>query len=297
VIDPSGIDLPEPVRHGVTRALGCEVIEASAIGGGCINEARRLELADGRAAFVKWNRELPSSVFRAEAQALVALAVSDMVRIPRPLAWSEEREAGVGWLAMEFVEPGAPGRDYMPRLGRGLSEIHAVLGDLYGWADPGWIGSLPQSNARSDTWSEFWRHQRVRPMLTRAGEAGLLHPEQAPWPEALRALDAVLPSEPTPSLLHGDLWSGNAFADREGRPVLVDPAVYHGDGAVDLAMAHLFGGFSEAFFGAYLASSGRPTPTPSLIAAYQLYPLLVHTVLFGESYAGAAVRAARTLLT
>ena len=290
------IDLPERVRQGVTKALGRDVVGASPIGGGCINEARRVELADGTAAFVKWNEHVAPSAFEAEALALVALGVSDRVRVPQPLAWSDgSGEADLGWLAMECIERGRPGRDFMARLGEGLAEIHASVGEGYGWATSGWIGPLVQENATADSWPDFWRDRRIRPMLARAGQAGLLDPERAPWPEAMEALDAVLPPAPRPALLHGDLWSGNVFADRGGTPALVDPAVYRGDGAVDLAMAHLFGGFSDAFFESYLQASGRLPPTPRLIAAYQLYPLLVHTVLFGGGYAGSATRAAGSL--
>ena len=288
--------LPDELTGAVARAfeeLGRKgtVAHVRPVGGGCIHNGCRVEATDGATFFLKWSRETPPGMFEAEADGLRALRASDALTVPEPLAWSDGPPA---WLLMEYVEPG-PG-DSDAAMGEGLARIHASgRAAAFGWSRDNWIGSLPQRNTESASWGTFWRDARLGPQLETARRGGRLTDQR--FDRLLDAVPEALADVSGPELLHGDLWSGNAFTSEQGRPVLVDPAVYRGDGEVDLAMSELFGGFGGEFYDAYHAL--RPI-SPAYRAykrdLYQLYYLLVHVNLFGASYEAGARRAADAVL-
>ena len=310
----SGLPFGPETASQLAEDLGAEIRSAHPVAGGDINENFRLELDDGSSAFLKWNRDAPEGMFRAEAEGLDLLKAAGamdpedptrrVLRVPRVLARRDGGEpVGSGgpdrgsYLALEWIEPGEPGREYWSALGRGLAVVHDTREGPEG---PNFIGPLPQSVEPAGTWSEFWIRDRLAPQLRRAREKGLIYGgNDRAWETLLGALPRTLP-QLTPEglgLIHGDLWSGNVFPDQNGTPVLVDPAVYLGDGRVDLAMAELFGGFSTTFFQAY----GRRRPPGRtyeeiLRDAYQLYPLLVHVNLFGSSYVASTMDRVRRVL-
>lgn len=301
--------LPAPVREGVLAALGrrglaTRIVGVTPLKGGCINQGARLTTEGGTHFFLKWNATVPPRFFDAEADGLRALAAAGALRVPSPVA----RGGGSGapsWLLLEYIPAGAPGPDLDERLGRGLARLHASApaGTPFGWSRNNFIGSLPQANRASHSWSAFWRDQRLAPQLRRAHDRGFL---RGPGAEALdRVLDlvsgALADVETGPvHLLHGDLWGGNVFVGPGGEPVLIDPAVYHGHGEVDLAMTELFGGFGASFYAAY-AEVGALTDAYAAYRRdlYQLYYLLAHVNLFGSPYEvrtlSAAARVVSTL--
>lgn len=290
--------LPESVRIEVEARLAtldmpASIRQASAVPGGCIHHGMRLDVGSDAAYFLKWNSAPPSGMFEAEADGLRALRATQALVVPEPLAWSD---GPPGWLLMEYVEPGtAPSG---AQLGRALARIHGTPGPAprdFGWSRDNWIGSLPQANPQHATWGTFWRDARLAPQLERARQAGRLH--DARFDRVLDVTAAALAHVTDPELLHGDLWSGNAFTSRSGAPVLVDPAVYRGDGEVDVAMSELFGGFDRDFYAAY--ATARPLTDEYDAYArdlYQLYSLLVHVNLFGGTYEAGARRAADGVL-
>ncbi len=156
-------------------------------------------------------------------------------------------------------------------LGRMLATLHRQSGPRFGWHRDNWIGRSPQANAWADDWNEFWWTRRLEPQLRRAGLAA----------DFLR--NALRDHRPAPSLLHGDLWSGNAGFIDEG-PVLFDPAVYYGDREADLAMTELFGGFAPDFYAAYKAAFPLDAGYEQRKPLYNLYHLLNHLNLFGGGY-------------
>jgi fructosamine-3-kinase len=294
--------LPPPVLEGVEdalRRLGLEgrVEGVAGVSGGCINHGARVDTPDGGSFFLKWNAAAPPGLFDAEADGLRALRDAGALRVPEPFA----RGGGSGvpaWLLMEHIPPGTPAPDHDERLGRGLAALHrsAEASETFGWARSNWIGSLPQSNRSAASWSAFWQEQRIGPQLRRAADDHALtrHDREVVEraadlvPRALEDVDAA-----GPHLLHGDLWSGNAYAAVDGGPVLIDPAVYHGHGEVDLAMTELFGGFGPRFYEAY----DEVNPISAAYRRYrrelyQLYYLLVHVNLFGGAYARRTASAA-----
>jgi fructosamine-3-kinase len=298
--------LPPPVRDGVEDALarlGIHGIrQVVPVSGGCINHGARVDGSGRRSFFLKWNAAAPPRLFDAEADGLRALRDPAALRVPAPVA----RGGGSGapsWLLMEYIPPGAAAPDFDERLGRGLAALHcsAPPDADFGWHVDNWIGSLPQSNRSGRSWAAFWRDERIAPQLATARESGhLAGAHGAVMERAVEAIPKALADvDGGPvHLLHGDLWNGNAYAGPGGEPVIIDPAVYHGHGEVDLAMTELFGGFGPDFYAAYEEAAGV---TPAYRAyrreIYQLYYLLVHVNLFGESYEARAVLAAERVLS
>jgi fructosamine-3-kinase len=170
----------------------------------------------------------------------------------------------------------------MAALGRGLAALHANHAERFGWHRDNTIGSTPQPNAWSDSWLEFWRDRRLAQQLELAHRNG----------HALARGDALLAGlhqlldghEPRPSLLHGDLWGGNAGFTDGGEPVVYDPACYCGDREADLAMTELFGGFRPAFHAAYREAAPLAPGYPLRRDLYNLYHVLNHLNLFGGGY-------------
>jgi fructosamine-3-kinase len=289
------VALPVEVRAGVEAALSSRIRRVSPVGGGCISPVARVEMEGGGVAFVKWRE--PGGVrglFRAEATSLAALAAAAALRVPAVLGVEDAGE-GVGWLLLEWLEPGRPGTGSWERLGHGLARLHRTVGPRWGWPEDNFIGPLPQANGWLDDWPAFWRERRLEPQLRRAVEAGALSgSDRRRFDRLLDRLDEALAGAAAdgPSLLHGDLWSGNVHFVAGGEPALIDPSSSYGHREVDLAMAELFGGFDAAFFRAYdeawpVDAAYRAVRRP----VYQLYYLLVHVNLFGAGYVARTQRA------
>ncbi len=312
--------LPPSVRTAVEEelnsiGLSSGIVAASPVGGGCIHHATRLDTGEGERFFLKWNARMPRDMFEAEADGLEGLrAAAAPLKIPEPIACGGGgggRGEEPAWLLMEYVPRGRAGPGYAGALGRGLALLHAsATGEVggrpatategFGWRRDNFIGSLPQSNRPTASWIDFWRERRLAPQWRLARQAGYLTGTAGEAVEALiERLDEGLEGEDAgdPDLLHGDLWSGNAYPGPAGEPVILDPAVYRGRGEVDLAMTELFGGFPPAFHHAYQElRPSRPGYATIRRHVYQLYYLLVHVNLFGGAYEASAVRAARGAL-
>ncbi len=280
----------DALAAAVGAALGAEVAAAQAVHGGSINRALRLTLADGRAAFVKHHPDAPPGVFRAEADGLAWLADAGALRTPGVLAVADAAAGGPRFLALEWIAPGPPDPE---AFGRGLAGLHRAGAPAFGWDRDNFIGPLPQRNDPvPGGWPEFYAERRLRPMAEQAVAAGTLDPRFLADLDRLRARlsDLAGPPEP-PARLHGDLWGGNAILSAAGGPAAFDPAVYGGHREVDLAMMRLFGGFPAAAFAAYDEAFPLAAGHEDRVDLWQLYPLLVHVVLFGGGYAGQARRA------
>jgi protein-ribulosamine 3-kinase len=187
------------------------------------------------------------------------------VRAPRVISLSGTT------LTLERLELGAP-PDW-PAMGRMLAALHRNTSHRFGWETDNWIGLAPQQNGWSTDWAAFFLERRLRPQAARAGI-------ELPDVTALLANH-----KPEPSLLHGDLWSGNAGFTPQG-PVIYDPAVYYGDHEADLAMTELFGGFAPEFYAAYQREFPLDTGYERRKHLYNLYHLLNHLNLFGSGYLG-----------
>ncbi len=272
---------------------------ARRVGGGDINEAWRVTLADGREAFVKTRPDAAPGEYAAEARGLQWLAEPGALRTPR--VW----EVAAEYLVLEWVPPGRLSAAGAEELGRGLALTHTAGAPAFG--DPGVgaappgnpgagaarFGSLQLPNDPAPDWPTFYSERRLRPLVRLARERGALSESGARAVEAVceRLPELAGPAEP-PARLHGDLWAGNVMADAEGRPWLVDSSAYGGHREVDLAMLRLFGAPSERVFAAYAEAAPLAEGWEQRVELWQLLPLLVHAVLFGGSYIGAAERTA-----
>jgi fructosamine-3-kinase len=259
------------------------ITHAEPVSGGCIHRCYRGE-CDGRAVFVKLNQARFADAFAAEADGLRALRAAGC-RSPQPLAHGTVGDSA--YLLLEFLELRTTG-DFAA-LGTMLAALHRRQGERFGWQRDNYIGATPQQNGWCDSWAAFWRQRRLEPQLALAVANGY----RIDVPPVWRLLEG---HEPTPSLLHGDLWSGNAAFLPDGTPVLFDPAVYYGDREADLAMTELFGGFPPEFYAAYGAAWPLAHGYEQRKHLYNLYHLLNHLNLFGGGYL-AQVRAALRLLT
>jgi fructosamine-3-kinase len=215
-----------------------------------------------------------------EAESLLLIERTASVRVPRVRAVARD------WLALEWLEPARPSHDDWARFGSALARLHrgAVAPARYGSDRDNCIGPLLQKNTPTSDWAAFWVEQRLEPQL----RSLTLDQTLATKFERLfgRMGDLLGGIEDDgPSLVHGDLWSGNVHFTTGGAAI-IDPACYYGHREVDLAMAALFGGFPTTFFEAYSAEwplgAGHELRRP----IYQLYYLLVHVRLFGASYLG-----------
>lgn len=270
----------------VGKALGSAVTNQRSLTGGDINEAWAVSLADGREVFVKTNARADAEMFPTEARGLAFLDEANALRIPEVLA------VGPRFLALEFLKPGPRVADFDDRLGRGLAALHQTRPETFGLDHDNFIGRLPQSNAPSRHWPDFYREQRLEAQLRSASDRGLVDATLGRGFDALftKLEDRVGPPEP-PARLHGDLWGGNLHVDAAGLPALIDPAVYGGHREVDLAMMSLFGGFSRRVFEAYDEAFPLAEGWQDRVPLYQLYPLLVHVNLFGGGYVASVSRA------
>jgi fructosamine-3-kinase len=269
--------------------------DARRVGGGDINEAWRVTLADGRTAFVKTRADAGPGEYAAEVAGLRWLAEPGALRTPRVI------DLGADYLALEWIEPGRLDTAGAEELGRGLAATHAAGAPDFGDPQlggsrtgvPSRFGSLSLPNEVTADWPSFYAERRLRPLAALAHDRGALSDAGIHAVERVceRIADLTGPAEP-PARLHGDLWSGNVMADMEGRPWLIDPSAYGGHREVDLAMLRLFGAPSERVFSAYAELAPLTDGWEERVRLWQLLPLLVHAVLFGGSYPAAVERIA-----
>jgi protein-ribulosamine 3-kinase len=258
-----------PIPDSLRVELGID--DAAPASGGCIHDCYRVAIG-GERRFLKTNAARHADAFAAEADGLHALS---MVGMRTPKAVCTGVAGGRAYLLLEFLELNA--KQDFAALGRMLATAHRKAGPRLGWARDNYIGATPQQNGWCDEWAEFWMERRMRPQLELARKNG--------FDVALPSLKLLDRHKPQPSLLHGDLWGGNAGFTAEG-PVVFDPAVYYGDREADLAMTELFGGFPQAFYNSYNKTWPLDEGYERRKHLYNLYHLLNHLNLFGGGYLG-----------
>ncbi|MGH3873286.1 MAG: fructosamine kinase family protein [Pseudonocardiaceae bacterium] len=253
-----------------------------------------IELADGRTVVAK--RGQPGQAV-AEAAGLRWLRVPGGPPLPQVHGHDNE------WLITEHVPAGRLDGAAAERLGRQLATLHAAGAPAFGAAPPGgpqqaWIGAAPMSHITAEQWPQWYAEHRVLPYLRTAVDRGAVDAAGArAVHQVCERIDELAgPAEP-PARLHGDLWSGNVHAGADGRGWLLDPAAHGGHRETDLAMLALFGCPHLArLLAGYTDAAPLATGWRQRIPLHQLFPLLVHAVLFGGGYGASAATAARTVL-
>jgi fructosamine-3-kinase len=271
------------IEHATGQSLGA--CQARSVGGGCIHEAYVLVALTPY--FVKVNSAARAGLFNAEMDALKAIGATTAIRVPQPLVTGSHGDQS--FLVLEYVAMERGRSSSWERFGAQLASMHRHVSPdgSFGWHCANYIGATLQPNAASHDWITFWREQRLGFQLKLAAEQGVRFTgadrvlEQLP-----RFFEGYTPEA---SLLHGDLWSGNASfidddADGTPTPIIYDPASYHGDRECDLAFTELFGSFPESFYEAYDDAWPRHANWPMRRDLYNLYHVLNHLHLFGGSY-------------
>jgi len=264
------------------------------IHGGDINRAYLLQSADKK-YFVKLNKADLLPMFEVEALALHALAETKTLRIPGVITYGiAENKA---FLVLEYI-PLFPLKPIAQKqLGCQLAELHKQKQNYFGWPQDNFIGHNKQINTPEGDWLSFWQKQRLGAQLELAEANGYHGKLQTLGKELISKVPEFFKDyQPRASLLHGDLWAGNAAADENGLAVIYDPACYYGDREADIAMTELFGRFGETFYKeydeVYPLDSGYRLRKP----LYNLYHILNHLNLFGRSYLGQAEAMMQQLL-
>jgi len=297
----------DPIWEQIAEAIGRATAEPftithrRAVGGGSINQAYAVagQSSSGQsrnpapAYFVKLNQADRLAMFEAEALGLRQIAESQTIRVPLPICWGRAEQSA--YIVLEWLELGHGSAATWAQMGRKLAALHRVTSPAgFGWSQPNTIGFIPQLNDWRTHWSEFFAELRLGYQFKLAQQRGGQFPQQE---RLLAAVPAILNGhQPQPSLLHGDLWTGNAAVTQQGEPIIFDPATYFGDREVDLAMSELFGSFPAHFYQAYEQEFPVPSGYARRKLLYNLYHILNHFNQFGGSYEAQANRMIAALL-
>lgn len=282
--------LPFSLNNEITSLLSAEtgtnikIDKAVPLSGGSINNAYRLETGSGY-FFMKYNRASAyPGMFEQEASGLALLHAAGEIRIPQVIAHGNDETNT--FIILEYLDSSGKTNNFWEDFGRKLAALHRHSSDTFGLNHDNYIGSLKQYNGPSERWTDFFREQRLLVQMEMAAKRGLLpsNVKQA-FERLFIRLDDLFPDEP-PSLIHGDLWSGNYMVDEKGMACIIDPAVYFGFREMDIGMSRLFGVFGSEFYEAYDEAWPMEPGWQERIEICNLYPLMVHVNLFGSGYLG-----------
>ena len=270
-----------------------EVKQRRSVGGGCINQG--YAVSNGAVTyFVKLNQASLVDMFEAEALGLQQMWDTHTIRVPKPICCGTVDNSA--YIVLEWLELGrSAGTNAWEEMGRNLAAMHkATSNQGFGWERNNTIGSTPQINTWTADWAEFFTQHRIGYQLKLAKRRG------GDFRQGERLLEAIpellADYKPQPSLVHGDLWSGNASVTVAGEPVILDPATYYGDRETDLAMTELFGGFPAPFYRGYDEVWPLDRGYERRKMLYNLYHILNHFNLFGGSYESQANRMIEQIL-
>jgi fructosamine-3-kinase len=254
------------------------------VSGGCINQGYAVSDRE-QTYFVKINNAAQIAMFEAEALGLQQMLATHTIRVPQPICWGLSDSSS--FLVLEWLEFGRGDRASWEEMGQKLAALHqGGRATRFGWERDNTIGSTPQINTWTESWSDFFAEYRIGYQLKLARKRGGGFPLENLVLPAVR--EYLTGYQPQPSLVHGDLWSGNAAVTVAGEPVILDPATYYGDREVDLAMTELFGGFPAAFYRGYDRVFPLEEGYQRRKTLYNLYHILNHFNLFGGGYGSQA---------
>jgi len=258
--------------------------------GGSINDTFKIESHQFNLLCKLNSAKKFPGLFEKEKNGLEFLRSTNTLRVPG-IVWCglfEDNQI----LILEWIEEALRTEAFWKKFGEGLAALHSYDDDRptrFGFPENNFMGALPQDNAPSNNWVDFFIERRLKPQLELALKSRLLAQKELDLFEHMyRKLDSFFPTE-RPAALHGDLWSGNYLCGNNSEAVLIDPAVYYGHRSMDLGMTKLFGGFDQAFYDAYDYHFPLPENADEQADICNLYPLLIHLNLFGSGYLGSIV--------
>ena len=269
----------ETAKQIIKQELNSNIKELSQLGGGSINSVFLVELEKSKIV-LKINDSLRfPGMFENEKKGLLKLNASG---VQTPQVIFERSKDNLAFLALEYIPNGNFGNWEL--FGEKLAALHTNKNEFFGLDYDNYIGSLRQVNKKENNWKGFYSNQRLLHLTKFAFDKELLSKADSKKMEELcNKLDTYLPFA-KPSLIHGDLWSGNLIFDGQGKPVFIDPAIYYGHPEMDWAMLSLFGSYPETAIKSYCNIIPLENNYFEREKIYQLYPLLVHLILFGRSY-------------
>lgn len=278
----------EEIKEAVALMLGQQtginttINRASSLSGGSINDAYLLETTSGK-YFMKYNlASAYPGMFDQEARGLELLKAAGEIRVPEVIGSGQT--GNYSFLVLEYLDSASKKDAFWESFGHKLAALHKQTSDQFGLDHDNYIGSLKQYNNKHNIWIDFFREQRLGIQIELAGKSGLMpvHVRKA-FERLFLQLEDIFPNEP-PSLIHGDLWSGNYMVDDQGDACIIDPAVYFGFREMDIGMSRLFGVFGSGFYEAYNEAWPMAPGWRERIEICNLYPLMVHVNLFGAGY-------------
>ena len=276
------------------------IAETDRLSGGDINKAYGLTLTNGKHIFMKANAKANADFFTAEAAGLSAISKTGAIATPEILCTGTDdgEDVGYSFLLLKFIKSGSRQKKYWEDFAQKLAAMHKADTSVYfddadaedkakcfGFFQDNFIGARPQKNTPCSSWISFFRDNRLAPQF-KAADSYFSPDDRTQITKLLDHLDDFLVEPQSPSLLHGDLWSGNVMCGPDGKAMLIDPAAYVGHAEADLAMTELFGGFPPEFYEAYRATRPLQPGYENRRDLYNLYQLLNHLNLFGPTYLG-----------
>ena len=270
------------------------IAETDRLSGGDINKAYGLTLTNGKHVFMKANAKQNAAFFTAEAAGLTAIEKTKAIGTPDILCTGTDdgEDVGYSFLLLKYINSSKPQKNYWEDFAKNLAAMHKADTSIYfenggkfGFFQNNFIGARPQVNTPSDSWISFFRDNRLAPQF-KAADSYFDTNDRKLVTQLLDHLEEFLVEPEKPSLLHGDLWSGNVMCGPDGKARLIDPACYVGHAEADLAMTELFGGFPPEFYEAYREARPLQDGYENRRDLYNLYQLLNHLNLFGATYLG-----------
>ncbi len=283
------MSLPERLKKDIGNRLGSSIRNIKDLSGGCISSAYQIIMESGEKYLLKSNNNPPVDMFAKEAHGLNELQKADAIRVPGAKIFSEN------YIVTEFIESGRKSRTFFDVFGKQFADLHRYKGSAFGFYEDNYIGSNPQKNTTDGNedkhWTEFYFNKRLLFQLMLCEKNGYATEElRKDFGSLENKIGEILKgSEEEPSLLHGDLWSGNYMVDDKGDPCIIDPAVYYGHREADLGMTKLFGGYPAEFYMSYNESFPLKEGWEYRENIYKLYHVLNHLNLFGRGYYAQAV--------
>jgi protein-ribulosamine 3-kinase len=254
------------------------------LGGGCINHAVKISTSAGD-FFLKWNASAASDVFQKEAAGLAEMrSIDNSLLVIPEVIWSKDTDDLPGLLLMEYLAPALSSIGYSEQLGRGIARLHRKKAAQFGFHHDNYCGTTVQDNSWNGNWPDFFAKQRIWTLVLQISSSrGMATEELKVYEKLIRKIPDILAHQTFPSLIHGDLWSGNYLYSAHG-PALIDPACYYADREMELGMMNLFGGFPSRVWDAYQEEFPLPLEWRERLDLYQLYHVLNHYLMFGVSY-------------